>query len=163
MSCLATPRTGFDIAVGMGQAMLASDPTCLTTILGSCVAVTLYSPRRRLGILGHVVLPTSRGNNDNPAKYADTVVPHMLAVLRREGIGLFELTAKIAGGACMFGKDQLAKIGDNNVDAVIEALAAANIGIAARDTGGNSGRRVSFDLATGCMTITCVGRPVRII
>jgi chemotaxis protein CheD len=146
----------------MGQVALAANPTRLTTILGSCVAVTLYAPRRRLGILSHVVLPQSRGG-DNPAKYADTAVPNMLSILQREGVGIRELTAKIAGGACMFGEGQFAHISEDNVETVVRTLDAAGVGIAGRDTGGASGRRVIFDLATGTLTVAFVGRPARIL
>jgi chemotaxis protein CheD len=163
MACLQFDRSATDVAVGMGQAMCAAEPSRLTTIVGSCVAVTLYSPRRRLGMLSHVVLPKSRGGGDNPAKFADTAIPYMISVLQREGVLLSELTAKLTGGACMFGDSQFSRIGENNVQAAIEALESAGLGIAARDAGGNSGRRVSFDLATGLLSVACVGRPARTI
>ena len=92
-----------DIAVGMGQSLFAREPARLTTILGSCVAVTLYSLHRRVGMLSHVVLPQSKGSASNPAKYADTAVPHMLSTLKSQGVEPRELTAKFVGGACMFG------------------------------------------------------------
>jgi chemotaxis protein CheD len=147
----------------MGQAICAADPSRLMTIVGSCVAVTLYSPRRRLGMLSHIVLPKSRGGNDNPAKFADTAIPYMISTLQREGVLLTELTAKLTGGACMFGDSQFSRIGENNVQAAIEALESAGLRIAGRDAGGNSGRRVCFDLATGAVNVACVGRPARTI
>lgn len=163
MPCLSSVRAPVDTTVGMGQSLFAAEPSRLITILGSCVAVTLYSPRRRLGMLSHVVLPQSRGGTENPAKYADTAIPHMLSTLRSEGIGTSDLIAKLTGGACMFGDGQFSRIGDNNVQAATDALAAAGIRLAALDTGGKNGRRVSFDLATGQITVASVGRPARII
>jgi chemotaxis protein CheD len=163
MPCVQSIQSPVDVAVGMGQAVFAAEPTRLTTIVGSCVAVTLYAPRRRLGILGHIVLPHSRGGADHPAKYADTAIPHMLWALRREGVGPSELTAKLAGGACMFGNGQFSRIGENNVQAAIQALESAGIGIVGHDAGGNSGRRICFDLATGVVTVASVGRPARTI
>jgi chemotaxis protein CheD len=147
----------------MGQAVLAADPSRLTTIVGSCVAVTMYSSRRRLGMLSHVVLPKARGGGDNPAKFADTAIPYMISTMQREGVLLSELSAKLTGGACMFGDSQFARIGDSNVQAVVEALESAGIGISGRDAGGNSGRRVCFDLTTGQVTVACVGKPARTI
>ena len=120
MLCVPSIQAPIDVAVGMGQAVLAAEPSRLTTILGSCVAVTLYSPARRLGILGHVVLPRSRSAVDHPAKYADTAIPHMLMLLQREGIEPWELTAKFAGGACMFGNGQFSQIGESNVQAAMQ-------------------------------------------
>jgi chemotaxis protein CheD len=143
----------------MGQAVLAHEPARLTTILGSCVAVTLYAPRRRLGVLGHVVLPQSKGSSSNPAKFADTAVPHMLATLKSQGVEPKELAAKLAGGARMFGNDSGAQIGTANVQAVVQALEAAGISIVGSDVNGTSGRRICFDLATGCITVTSVGHP----
>jgi len=151
-------------AVGMGEAVFARHPAMLTTILGSCVAVTLYAPRRRLGMLGHIVLPQSHGDNEqHPAKFADTAVPHMLATLNNYGVTAGELIAKIAGGACMFGSNQFARIGDNNVEAVTKALDAAGISISGRDVSGKSGRHLSFNLSTGEVSISCAGGPARII
>ena len=152
-----------DVAVGMGQAAFAREPTRLTTILGSCIAVTMYSPRRRLGMLSHVVLPQSKGSTSNPAKFADTAVPHMLSTLRSQGVEPRELTAKLVGGACMFGNGVCAQIGASNAQAVVQALEAAGIRIAGRDVNGTSGRRICFDLATGCITITSVGHPSQTI
>jgi chemotaxis protein CheD len=163
MSGLRSIQPSVDIPVGMGQAVFAAEPSRLTTVLGSCVAVTLHSARRRLGILSHVVLPKSRNNADNPAKYADTAIPYMLSTLRCEGIGLQDLTAKIVGGACMFGDNQLSRIGESNIQATVQALEDVGIAIAARDIGGNSGRRICFDLATGIITIASAGRPARTI
>ena len=63
----------------------------------------------------------------------------------------------------MFGDGQFSRIGESNVQAAVEALESAGIGVAARDAGGHSGRRVCFDLATGSVTVACVGRPARTI
>jgi chemotaxis protein CheD len=161
MPCIQSP---VEVTVGMGQAVFAAEPSRLSTILGSCVAVTLYSPRRRLGMLSHIVLPKSRSESvENPAKYADTAIPHMLSALRCEGVGPRDLTAKIVGGACMFGNGNTSRIGESNVQAAITALEDVGISIAARDAGGNFGRRISFDLATGVITVASVGRPARTI
>jgi chemotaxis protein CheD len=163
MSQIRTVQSPADVTVGMGQAVFAVEPSRLTTVLGSCVAVTLYSARRRVGMLSHIVLPKSRNSPDNPAKYADTAIPHMLSALRCEGLAPKDLTAKVVGGACMFGNNQFSRIGDSNVQAAVQALEDVGINIAARDAGGNCGRRVSFDLATGIITVASVGRPARTI
>jgi chemotaxis protein CheD len=163
MPCIQSTQSPVDVTVGMGQAIFATEPSRLTTILGSCVAVTLYSTRRRVGMMSHIVLPKSRNGSENPAKYADTAIPHMLSALRCEGVGPKDLTAKLVGGASMFGTGQISGIGENNVQAAIQALGDAGIGVAASDAGGTAGRRVTFDLATGTITVACVGRPARTI
>jgi chemotaxis protein CheD len=151
--------------VGMGQAVVAREPTRLTAILGSCVAVTLYAPRLRLGMISHVVLPYSNGNTvHHPAKFADTAVPHMLSVLKEHGIKPGGLIAKIVGGACMFGANsKFMDIGDSNARAAVQALEATNIPIAGRDVAGTVGRRICFDLSTGCLSVESPGHPLRTI
>lgn len=150
-------------AVGIAQAEFAAEPALLTTILGSCIAVTLYSPRLRLGMLGHVLLPYSTGPTAYPAKFADTVVPYMISVLQSHGAKLDGLVAKIAGGACMFGNNKSMQIGDSNIEVILAALTDAGIQIAGQHTGGTIGRRVGFDLNTGALTVECIGQPVHTI
>jgi chemotaxis protein CheD len=150
-------------AVGIGQVMLAAEPARLTTIVGSCVAIVLYSPRLRLGMLAHAVLPHSNGETTYPAKFADTAVSHMLSVLAGYGATPTGLIAKIAGGACMFGDGKFMQIGDNNARAAQEALAAANVRTVAQHVGGNVGRRIHFDPATGGVVVECFGQPSQTI
>jgi len=161
-SCTANKSTG-QTAVGIGQSVAASEPTRLTTILGSCIAVTMYSPHHRRGMLSHVVLPHSSGDTNHPAKFADTAVPHMLSTLKDQGVKTGNLVAKIAGGACMFGDGKFMQIGDSNVQATLKALGEAGIRVVGQDVGGTLGRRVSFDLTTGSVTIECIGHPSHII
>jgi chemotaxis protein CheD len=145
--------------VAMGQAIVASEPACLTMILGSCIAVALYSAQLRLGMLSHVVLPRSTGPTTYPAKFADTAVPYMLSVLQKHGAKPAGLVAKIAGGACMFGNCKVMQIGEANIQVAVESLSAAGIRIAAQDVGGTIGRRICFDLATGLLAVECIGQP----
>jgi chemotaxis protein CheD len=150
-------------AVGIGQATIAADPVCLTTILGSCIALALYAPRLRLGMLSHVVLPHSTGPTTYPAKFADTAVPYMLSVLQNRGAGAEGLVARVAGGACMFGNCKPMQIGEANVQVAVAALATAGIRIVGQHVGGTIGRRVLFNLATGALTVECIGQPALII
>ncbi len=159
MTLCTAQKTADHTPVGMGQAIVAADPAKLTTILGSCIAVALYSPPLRLGMLSHVVLPHATGPTTYPAKFADTAVPHMLSTLQEHGARLGGLVAKIAGGACMFGDSKFMQIGDANVQAAVEALATAGMPVVGQDVGGTVGRRVCFDLATGCITVECIGHP----
>jgi chemotaxis protein CheD len=149
--------------VGIGQVALAAEPVFLTTILGSCIAVALYSPRLRLGMLSHVLLPRSTGPTAYPAKFADTAVPHMISVLQSHGVKAEGLVAKIAGGACMFGNCKSMQIGESNIQVALAALADAGIRVAGQHVGGSLGRRVAFDLSTGNLTVECIGQPAHTI
>jgi len=161
-SCTATDNRK-ETTVSMGQIAVAEAPDGLKSILGSCIGLAIYHPRKRVGVLGHIVLPKSSGKAALPGKFADLAVPNMLKKLREKGVSTAGLIAKMAGGANMFGKGGPLQIGDANVEAVLRELAAARIRPAGKDVGGTSGRRVVFDCSTGKMTIEVVGEPPRVI
>ena len=149
--------------VGMGQAAVAQKPNHLSAVLGSCVGVVLYHPRLQVGALSHVVLPDSNGRSGTAAKFADSAVPHMLALLEKHGAYPSGIVAKITGGSCMFGNGGPLQIGEANIKATTTALEAAGIKIIGRDLGGSCGRRINFDADTGRVTVESVGLPPRII
>jgi chemotaxis protein CheD len=156
-------ETGTCTTVEMGRIAVARGSDSLTAILGSCIGVTLYHPRFRIGAMAHVVLPESGGRNAIPGKFADTAVPRMIHEIEKAGAGRTGLVAKMAGGARMFGNDGPLQIGLANIDAVCEALAEAGIRVLASDVGGSKGRRVTFNAGKGDLTIEIIGTPPRVV
>lgn len=154
-----TALTGKETMVGMGQVAAAQSPDRLWSILGSCVAVALCDAKRKVAALSHVVLPASCGRSGAPGKFADTAIPHMLSLIRQFGVSDSGLTAKITGGARMFGHAMPMEVGENNVRCVLEALEKAGIRVAGRDIGGDRGRRATLDCATGKLLIQTLGSP----
>ena len=145
-------------SIPMGELGVARDTGTLRTFLGSCVGLALYDRRRKIAGLAHVVLPESRGQTQQPGKYADTAVRELLRLLREMADGApLQVTAKLAGGAKMFGFQSGVTIGDQNIRAVEQLLAAEGITITGRCCGGEHGRRMSLDVASGVVTIQTVG------
>jgi chemotaxis protein CheD len=163
MALNSTLSTLENTMVGMGQIVAAAKPANLTAILGSCVGVALYHPRRRVGALAHVVLPNANGRVAPPGKFADSAIPTMVQQLESLGANRAGITVKITGGACMFGTSGPLQIGDANVEAVIKALADAGLRVAAKDTGGVKGRRVAFRVDTGELLVEIIGQPPRVL
>ena len=155
--------------MGIADYKTSSAPNKIITLgLGSCVGLTLYDPNLKVGGLLHVMLPDSKRFNkvDKPAKFADTGVPLMFKELCRKGAKASRLQAKIAGGAQMFsGRDKnfSMNIGEQNVNAVKQALKKLGIKLLADETGGNHGRTMILDLNTGAVTIRMVGAPLKVI
>ncbi len=147
--------------LGMGQAAIAEAPACLASVLGSCIGISLYSGRHKLGAFSHVVLPNANGQIATPGKFADTAIPHMLRLFESRGVQPASLVAKLAGGACMFGADGPLKIGESNAETVRQLLDEARIKVLAQDVGGTCGRRVTFDCQTGLLTVETVGNPTK--
>jgi len=159
MATLVESAVGQNFSVGMGQIVQAGPPHTLTAVLGSCVGVAIYHPRIKLGVLGHIVLADSAGRNLSPGKFADTAIPAMLSMVEQRGGKANGAIIKIAGGACMFGKGGPIQIGEANIAAVLKALEKVGCCVAAKDVGGNRGRRVSLDCATGEYVVEMVGVP----
>jgi len=161
MTTSATGNPAMEILVGMGQIAVGQAPQRMRAILGSCIGLALYHLGRNTGVIAHIVLPESAGRDGTPGKFADTAVPHMLELLRKQGLPIHGLTAKLAGGANMFNTSGPLQIGDANAEAVATALKKACIRVAGQDVGGTRGRRVDFDCASGEMIVQCAGQPAR--
>jgi chemotaxis protein CheD len=154
------------VRVGIAESGVVLNPNSISTLgLGSCVGVTLYDERRKIGGMVHVMLPSTelaKGENFNRSKFADSAVPDLLNQMIKSGADQRRLVAKLAGGAQMFnlgnGTDPLLKIGARNVEACKKALAALKITIVAEDTGGSWGRTVELFCETGLLEVRAIGR-----
>jgi chemotaxis protein CheD len=158
-----------EIRVKVADYAVSRGPQVIATIgLGSCVAIALYDRDTQIGALAHILLPNqamSRETN-NPAKFPDTIVPLMLEQMRELGTRHARVQAKIVGGASMFGQLVSAtgiNVGERNVVATREALAASGVPIVAEDTGLDYGRSVYFHLADGRLEVRSLKKGDRVI
>src|SRR6185295_4246797 len=119
-----------------GELRVAEAPARLTIHgLGSCVAVFVYDPARRVGGMAHVLLPgPPRNGGDHVGRYASTAVAAMVAESIRLGAKPSGLLAKVTGGSRMLAYDagkNRPTVGDKNVEAVLRALREAGVEIIA--------------------------------
>jgi len=139
--------------------------------LGSCVGVAIYDPRKKIGALAHILLPAGKNSKKaaGSAKYASSAVALMVEELLKAGCDPRRLRAKMAGGANMFprqfnvGGRPGADIGRRNIRAAAKALAQKNIPLAAAEVGGETGRTIEFNPATGELRIYQSTGEVKII
>jgi len=157
-----------DIKVGIGEWKIAREPQRLITLgLGSCVGVALYDQRAAIGGLAHVMLPDSKQFQEitNRAKFADLAIPDLVEEMLRWGASKGSIIAKVAGGAQMFSSADhrltTLNIGERNATMVLKTLQALGIPVVAQDTGGNYGRTMILDTASGKVFIRALGRPLR--
>ena len=102
----------------------------------------------------------------NPAKFPSTAVPLLLEEMQRLGAALERVRAKIVGGASMFGNlvpSGGINIGERNVIAVRETLAAVSIPIVADDTGSDYGRSVFLHLDDGRVEVRSLRKGSRVL
>jgi chemotaxis protein CheD len=120
------------------------------TLLGSCVAITLWNPRYRFGSICHFVLPTAAQASTADGRYGSSAFTLMRADLARYGIPLHECTAKIFGGGRMFNSaSDVQDIGARNVAMARQLLASAGLAVSAENVGDEGYRRLYFDVGSG--------------
>jgi chemotaxis protein CheD len=154
--------------VGIAGIRTATDPEVLSAHgLGSCVAVVLYDPVRKVGGIAHPMLPSSRhhGSSANPGKFVDTAVEALVHSLEGRGSATAALRAKLVGGANMFSSlaYQAVPIGMRNAAAAREALASLGIPIVGEDLGGAQGRTIQFSLSDGKVEVRKLNQPVTVL
>src|SRR5690349_5135483 len=136
-------------SIGIAGLKVVKSPDTIKTVLGSCVGVALYDPVARIGGLAHVILPSSSQGQGDRGKFADTAVDWLVEEAIAAGCDPKRLTAKIGGGASMFGQNVDNGIGERNVRAVKDRLAHRRIRLVAEHVGGSKGRRMKLDPASG--------------
>jgi len=151
------------IEVTMGKGAVTRAPHIISSSgLGSCVVVTLYDAKQKLGGLAHIMLPDSSSlNGDHPPyKCADTAITTLIKELRTMRATPQYMVAKLVGGAKMFlsSDDFGPGIGDQNIISIKRILKRSRIPVIAENTGGNYGRNVEFYLDSGRVMVRAIGR-----
>lgn len=148
---------------------MARVPDKLITMgLGSCIGICVTDRTKKIACMAHIMLPSSQQakNNNIRAKFADTAIEMLVEEMQKAGANTGNLIAKIAGGAQMFkfsGQSDILKIGERNAQAVEEYLGKKRIKLVAKDTGGNYGRTITFDVETSDLLVKTIGHGERVI
>ena len=127
-----------------GQIFASTEPSIVTTILGSCVAVCLWDPDLRIGGVNHYMLPDAVGSAQLSARFGAVACARLVDQLVALGSDRRKLHAKIFGGACVIPSLEGSGIhlGLKNVAVARSILDREHISISAEETGGGSGRKL---------------------
>jgi chemotaxis protein CheD len=139
--------------IGISEHVVTTEPAIISTSgLGSCVGIGLYDENGRGG-LAHCMLPSAAEAGDDdlkkPAKYVDTGIRVLRNELVDAGADPGSLRATFAGGSDMLGLSDGPTVGERNVVATRTVLEEYGIPILAAETGGEQGRSMTFETATG--------------
>ena len=142
-----------------GELHIGDHPGIVTTVLGSCISVTMFNRRRKIGAICHGLMPertemrSSGRDNGDGFKYVDYSIKYMIDYFRSYGIGPSEIEVKLFGGADMFpageGDPKYLSVGKKNVITALSTLKREGMAVQSRDTGGIQGRKLHFYLHTG--------------
>lgn len=143
--------------VGVSEYHVTSEGETLVAYgLGACVAIALSDTESGVGALAHTLLPRqAEGHDSSSGKYVDAAIQTMLREMVEAGAGYTSVEARLVGGADIFELKALGKgVGEKNVAVAREELARLDVPIVGEATGGDHGRTVEFDTATGTLEIT---------
>lgn len=158
-----------NIEVEMGKIEIArGEHNLAASGIGSCLVITFYDPKHKIGALAHTMLYARRLSSEvrsskderrktNPdespdTKYADIAIDEMLKGMQALGAKRENIGAKLIGGANMFSAFESDFIKEN-ITRAKEKIKKAGIAIVGECVGGSQGRSVEFYIATGIVTV----------
>lgn len=127
----------------------------LRTLLGSCVAITVWHSALKIGGMCHYMLPErGRGKITRlDGRYADEAILLLLKEALRRQTNPYDYEVKLFGGGNMFThtkkKGAKLNIANRNVIAGQELLQRHGFAVAAEHLGGDGHRNIIFDIGTG--------------
>jgi chemotaxis protein CheD len=150
-----------EIYLHPGQMNVSKEPVQISMILGSCAGVCLYDRRQAIGGATHYMLPQWAGSGAPSTRYGDIAIDVLFKQFQEHGSRLGDLEVKIFGGACMFEVFRAANgsddhIGSRNVNMALQTFSRLGIVIAARDTGGDNGRKIKMQSDTGSVAVSVI-------
>lgn len=126
----------------------------IKTLLGSCVAITLWNARKRVGGMCHFLLPDNpqRKSTIPDGRYADQSLELFLSALNRTATRPEDYEVKLFGGGNMFPTIKKAHshdVGRRNIEAARRLLKEHRFRIHSEHVGQAGHRTVILDLHTG--------------
>ncbi|MBZ0106806.1 MAG: chemotaxis protein CheD [Sulfuricella denitrificans] len=148
------PAHVVEIFLQPGEYYFGEQDIRIRTVLGSCVSITMWHPRRLIGGMCHYMLPAGHDRRERTAdgKYADEAFALLVGKAQEYGTALEEYEIKLFGGGNMFparvrnGKDH---VGKKNAEAGKELIERHGMRSVAEDLGGSGHRTVIFDIWSG--------------
>ena len=149
---------GHDLLLMPGQLYFGNQPSSVRTLLGSCVAITLWHPKRRIGGMCHFLLPergpherVHHGGAQRDGRYANEALELLEEAVRHVGTHCHDYEAHLYGGADTL-PDHLANkpnVGVRNIEigwSLVDRLGFQLMGV---DVGDNVPRTVRLNMKTG--------------
>lgn len=151
------PPHVIEIYLQPGELWFGDENTRIRTILGSCVAITLWHPRLRIGGMCHYMLPSRTRQHDGnlDGRYGDEAMTLLTREIQSAGGRLVDYQVKLFGGGRMFGNDYcmgdccVRQVNERNVDAARSIVTQHGLRIEAEHLGGVGHRQVVFDIWSG--------------
>ena len=159
-------KSPIELFLQPGEYFVGNADYRIRTLLGSCVSITLWHPKKRIGAMSHFLLST-RGIGAScklDARYGEEALSLMLHELEQAAVPAAECQAKIFGGGNMFPhhvKNGSLHIGRKNGETARRLLRSHGIGLVSENLFGIGHRQILFDISSGDVWVRQV-KPVEI-
>jgi len=134
-----------------GEVIVSCNPVIVSTVLGSCVAITMYSPKKNVGAICHAMYPNNATQDEN-LLYVDSAVRHLYRKMRDYG-GETDMVVKLFGGAQVLASgdyhQEKMTVGEQNIMQAEKILKELGLHVSKADIGGTQGRKLFFSIKTG--------------
>lgn len=137
-----------------GKVFCSKKPHMVHTILGSCIAVSLWDPVLQFGAINHYMLPYKEGSTS--FKYGNAAIAELIKRMLSMGSFKNNIQAKIFGGSEIANPNGIFNIGERNIMFAQETLKKEHVPIISFSVGGNAGRKVIFYSASGEVLISYI-------
>jgi len=139
-----------------GEIFIAKSPSCVSTVLGSCVSVTMFDRRKEMGGICHAVLPRKTDDNQkNSFQYVDYSLERMAESFIAFKTKCRDVEIKLFGGSDMFeaggSGSGISMVGKQNIAEALRFIEKNHFRLVASDTGGLLGRKIIFHTHTGAV------------
>jgi chemotaxis protein CheD len=164
------PSESKEVVLSVGDYYFGGGNVRVCTLLGTCIAITIWHPVRRIGGMCHFLLP-SRANRptqegSRPGMFAGEAMSLFAQSLRGSGTVAGDYSVKIAGGGNMFPGQMVEagcrssicaedrrrdcmSIGCVNIRTARAELRRYGFNLTTEHVGGSGSRKVVFDLSSG--------------
>jgi len=127
-----------------GYLYVTQVPTCIVTILGSCVSVCLFDTHHRYGGINHYQLPEPQTLEESSNRFGSHSIRVLYDTFIEFGSRPEYLKARIVGGASMSGNSQSRLVADLNVEIAARMLDELHVPVLSVETGGTIGRKLWY-------------------
>ncbi|MCK5111296.1 MAG: chemotaxis protein CheD [Arcobacteraceae bacterium] len=130
------------------QLYVATEPTEIHTVLGSCIAVCLIDSTTFTAGMNHYLLPLWNNDGIPSPKFGNISIVKLIEAMEKAGCQRKNIIAKVFGGASLSGLTT-SQVGSRNIDIADDILAEYGIKIAGKDVGGANSRKIVLNSVNG--------------
>ena len=143
-----------------GELYISRKPSKISTLLGSCVTVTVFNRRHRFGGMNHFMIPRQHDSSSDEKDYrfGDLSTRALFDKILRIDSDRDQLEVKLFGGGMVVDALEKAKIGKNNVRVAREIITEYGLSVSAESVENEHGLKLIFNNYTGQVWVKPIQR-----